>query len=40
MMVFKNSVLKAKAWHDHGHENNPRVPDGKTQENLVDLILE
>ena len=18
--------LKAKAWHDHGHENNPRVP--------------
>jgi len=28
MMVFKNKelYLKAKAWHDHGHENNPRVP--------------
>ena len=28
MIVFKdkNLYLKAKAWHDHGHENNPRVP--------------
>ena len=28
MMVFKNKklYLKAKAWHDHGHENNPKVP--------------
>ena len=22
----KKLYLKAKAWHDHGHENNPRVP--------------
>jgi 8-amino-3,8-dideoxy-alpha-D-manno-octulosonate transaminase len=28
MLVFrdKNLYLKAKAWHDHGHENNPKVP--------------
>ncbi len=28
MIVFKNKkfFLKAKAWHDHGHENNPKVP--------------
>jgi 8-amino-3,8-dideoxy-alpha-D-manno-octulosonate transaminase len=28
MIVFKNKniYLKAKAWHDHGHENNPKVP--------------
>tara|TARA_Y200000002_G_scaffold294028_1_gene248293 strand:+ start:2450 stop:3625 length:1176 start_codon:yes stop_codon:yes gene_type:complete len=28
MVVFKNKkdYLKAKAWHDHGHENNPKVP--------------
>lgn len=28
MLIFKdkNLYLKAKAWHDHGHENNPRVP--------------
>lgn len=28
MVVFrkKNFYLKAKAWHDHGHENNPKVP--------------
>lgn len=28
MIVFKNKklYLKAKAWHDHGHENNPNVP--------------
>ena len=28
MLLFKNKnfFLKAKAWHDHGHENNPRVP--------------
>ncbi len=28
MIVFKkkNLFLKAKAWHDHGHENNPNVP--------------
>ncbi|MDC3174446.1 aminotransferase class I/II-fold pyridoxal phosphate-dependent enzyme [Candidatus Pelagibacter sp.] len=28
MLLFKNKkhFLKAKAWHDHGHENNPKVP--------------
>ena len=28
MVVFKNKsiFLKAKAWHDHGHENNPKFP--------------
>ena len=28
MLLFKSKekFLKAKAWHDHGHENNPRVP--------------
>ena len=28
MIVFKNKkdYLSAKAWHDHGHENNPKVP--------------
>ena len=28
MIVFKNKkdYLLAKAWHDHGHENNPRFP--------------
>ena len=28
MIVFKNKkhYMKAKAWHDHGHENNPKVP--------------
>ena len=28
MIVFKKKklFLKAKAWHDHGHENNPNVP--------------
>ena len=28
MVVAKTSRLldKAKAWHDHGHENNPQVP--------------
>lgn len=28
MIVFKNKkdYIKAKAWHDHGHENNPKVP--------------
>lgn len=28
MVIAKNSNVldKAKAWHDHGHENNPRVP--------------
>ena len=28
MIVFKKkeTFLKAKAWHDHGHENNPNVP--------------
>ena len=28
MIVFKNKkiYLNAKAWHDHGHENNPKVP--------------
>ncbi len=31
MIVFKNKkdYLKAKAWHDHGHENNPKVPRWK-----------
>ena len=28
MVVFKNKKLfdKAAAWHDHGHENNPKLP--------------
>ncbi len=28
MLIFKNKEFyeKACAWHDHGHENNPRVP--------------
>ena len=28
MLVFKdkNTFLNAKAWHDHGHENNPKYP--------------
>ena len=28
MILFKNKrdFLNAKAWHDHGHENNPKVP--------------
>ena len=28
MICFKNKnfYLNAKAWHDHGHENNPKVP--------------
>ncbi len=28
MLLFKRKkhFLKAKAWHDHGHENNPKVP--------------
>ncbi len=28
MVVFQDKVLaeKAKAWHDHGHENNPKLP--------------
>lgn len=28
MLLFKKKshYLKAKAWHDHGHENNPKVP--------------
>lgn len=28
MIVFKSkkTFLKAKAWHDHGHENNPKFP--------------
>ena len=28
MIIFKDKkkYLKAKAWHDHGHENNPKVP--------------
>ncbi len=28
MILFKNEkdFLSAKAWHDHGHENNPKVP--------------
>ena len=28
MILFKNKkdYLKAKAWHDHGHENNPKFP--------------
>lgn len=31
MIIFKNKkdYLKAKAWHDHGHENNPKVPRWK-----------
>ena len=28
MILFKSKkkYLAAKAWHDHGHENNPKVP--------------
>ena len=28
MLIFKDDYVfeKAKAWHDHGHENNPSVP--------------
>lgn len=28
MVIFKNKKTfdKAKAWHDHGHENNPKLP--------------
>ena len=28
MVVFKEKSLyeKAAAWHDHGHENNPKLP--------------
>ena len=28
MIVFRNNALydKAAAWHDHGHENNPKFP--------------
>lgn len=28
MIIFKDKklFLKAKAWHDHGHENNPKLP--------------
>ena len=28
MLLFKDEKLfkKAAAWHDHGHENNPKVP--------------
>lgn len=28
MVIFKNKKLfnKAAAWHDHGHENNPKLP--------------
>ena len=28
MLTFKDKklFLKAAAWHDHGHENNPKVP--------------
>jgi len=31
MIVFKNNrhFLKGKAWHDHGHENNPKFPRWK-----------
>ena len=31
MLLFKSKekFLKAKAWHDHGHENNPKVPRGR-----------
>ena len=35
MIVFKNkkNFLKAKAWHDHGHENNPKLPRWKDTRN-------
>ncbi len=31
MIVFKNKkdFLASKAWHDHGHENNPKLPRWK-----------
>lgn len=31
MLIFKNKKIfeKAKAWHDHGHENNPKLPRWK-----------
>ena len=42
MILFKNKkdYEKAAAWHDHGHENNPKNKDGKIQENHLDLITE
>ena len=36
----QKKISKAKAWHDHGHENNPKFQDGKTLEKVADLILE
>ena len=42
MLLFKSKekFLKAKAWHDHGHENNPKVPRWEDTEKVADLILE
>ena len=40
MVVFRNSLgTKACAWHDHGHENNPKKRDGKIQDHQVGLTL-
>ena len=40
MIVFKNKkdYLSAKAWHDHGHENNPKVPRWEDTRTGSDLI--
>ena len=41
MLIFKSKKFElAKAWHDHGHENNPKFQDGKIQENQAVLISE
>ena len=34
MVVCKDDTVaeRAAAWHDHGHENNPNTPDGRTPE--------
>ena len=42
MILFKNKrdFLNAKAWHDHGHENNPKVPRWEDTRKKVGLILE
>ena len=42
MILFKNKkdYKKAIAWHDHGHENNPKSKDGRILGNPQGLILE
>ena len=42
MLVFKSKKLfeKAAAWHDHGHENNSKVPRWEDTRKVVGLIIE